>query len=132
MNSVSWLLYAAEVTDSLKTTVGITMLASAMVGAFVALMAPMALDVLDWGVSPKQFYAAIWKTVRVALPLALLLYAALPSKGTIMLIAASQVGESIITSAEAQKIGGEAGALANDSLRLLRKYVNDQLQGETE
>lgn len=49
-----------------------------------------------------------------------------------MLIVASQVGEQVINSKQAQEIGGDAGALAADSIRLLRKYVNEQLDEKPE
>lgn len=82
-------------------------------------------DMFDF--DPKPFLRGVARLMSVIFPLCLLFWIVTPSKNTIMLIAASEVGETVLTSEKAQEIGGEAGALATDSLRVLRKFINEQL-----
>ncbi|HWU19361.1 MAG TPA: hypothetical protein VN155_16895 [Devosia sp.] len=129
MNSVSWLLYAANVSSGLQgAAVGFAFLtgaAAASCALFSAVVVSAYPDEND-----KKNSAWLLRKVR---PLALTCIALtalavlVPSRSTIMLIAASEVGEAVITSTEVQQLGGEAGALATDSLRVLREFINEQL-----
>lgn len=128
MNSLSWLLYAAEVAEGLKTTAAVVAgvgIVGISVGLFFALISRFD-EYGDGG----EFGAAYFKVLpKLGMAVGLILVCALiiPSRQTLMLIAASEVGETVLASKEAQQIGGEAGQLATDSLRLLRKYVSEQL-----
>lgn len=50
-----------------------------------------------------------------------------PGRNTVLLIGASQVGEQIIQLQEVQEFGGDIGALASDTITLLRQVVSDQI-----
>lgn len=141
MNSLSWLIYAAETINNLKLSCSIFGLVGIVGGTAAFCMSPLT-EPFIWSSDTKEEIAAkkaIPETVRkvakavmiTAVPL-FLIAQVLPSKNTIMLIAASQFGENILSTPEAQKIGGEAGALATDSLRVLRKFINEQLDEKSE
>lgn len=130
MNSLSWLIYGAEVFDNLRS-------ASAgflFIGGMCVVLSPMAFMIADLGPDDAmRWYGKHWgKMAAIAAAAAVIFLIATPSKTTIMLIAASELGETVLASSEAQKIGGEAGALATDSLRVLRKFINEQLDEKSE
>lgn len=126
MNSVSWLIYAGGVVDNLRTTIGIGLVGTCIVCVF----SPLGFMVSDkspddWVTWIKRFLSKA--IVPVFVGAAVLVVA--PGRDALMLIAASEIGETVLASKDAQTIGGEAGALATDSLKLLRKYVTEQLAG---
>lgn len=137
MNQLSWLLYAAETFNGLKGFLLIGLVPALVVSALVvALSVPLwSLDVYSWDSDDTKerkrgWPSKAWKIIRrvltaiaIIIPIGLMI----PSKDTLMLIAASEVGETVLASEKAQEIGGEAGALASDSLKLLRKFITDQL-----
>lgn len=137
MNSVSWLIYAAEVSENIKWTFGLLGTACGITGIVMVVAGAAKRDFAQFDSDPRpardygislQAKSPPWFIAMAAL---WALSAPLPSKQTLMMIGVSEVGETIIASKQAQDIGGEAGALASDSLKLLRKYVNEQL-GEDE
>ena len=124
MNALSWLLYGANIASNLGPTLGLTAIFAGCValGAGIGTVACVVEDVE----MPKQFR----KVLPVSLTILFVcggLAVLVPSRDTIMLIAAAEVGETVLASKDVQSIGGEAGALATDSLKLLRKYVTEQL-----
>lgn len=127
MNSLSWLLYGADVFGNLRGAsaavliIGGIGVALSPIGFMIADLGPE-----DWLDSAKRLAG---KFIFVG-ALAALFLVVTPSRNTIMLIAASEVGETVLASPQAQQIGGEAGELAADSLRVLRKFINEQLGGE--
>lgn len=127
MNSLSWLLYLAEVSDSAK---GILII-MAIAGVFALVFSWMPFmfrdeDPGDW----VKWLMTVPKRSAWIVALGVVIFVLAPSRNTIMLIAASEVGETVLASEQAQQIGGEAGALAKDSLSVLRKFINDQLETE--
>lgn len=135
MNSLSWLLYAADVAQGIKVGGGIA--ATFMVVGGVAAM-PMSFlagetyyfyteDEKEEARARPGIIRDVAKKVIIGGVILLSVGAVLPSRTTIMLIAASEVGETILASPQAQEIGGEAGELATDSLRVLRNFINEQL-----
>lgn len=124
MNSLSWLLYLSDVAGSAKTASGTILGVGAFVGAFTAFMGPMTVDMFPGAGDILKRLVAPFVTV---MGIALVVVIVAPSRETLMLIAASEVGETVLASETAQNVGGEAGALATDSLKLLRKYVTEQL-----
>lgn len=120
MNGLSWLIYGSEVAGNLRVAAIIGLAAGGVVGF---IMPPKG---AEWFEAPP-FGGFTRRGPWLAIAAAAALLVAVPSKNTIMLIAASQVGETVLASKDVQAIGGEAGALATDSLKLLRKYVTEQL-----
>lgn len=135
MNSLSWLLYAADVADNIKTTGGMVAVFStigglAAFGLSFILAEPFSFDSEETKAEKRGVGKAIRATSKTFIIIGVSLITIgtlLPSRETMMLIAASEVGETVLASDQAQKIGGEAGALATDSLKVLRKFINDQL-----
>jgi hypothetical protein len=129
MNSLSWLLYLAEAFDGVKAAASwvapLAFLSAAGVGVIAAINKyDSALGGGDRVADPLFKFV---RTLVVVGSASTLLLVVAPSKSTIMLIAASEVGETVLASDQVQEIGGEAGALATDSLRVLRKFINEQL-----
>ncbi len=139
MNDLSWLFYAAEVSERIGGGAGALAffagLAAVFVGAGYGLTASFRLAENERDRPPPELVVAArraFKWVGAVFLAAIATYWFMPSKDTLMLIAASEVGETVLASKDVQAIGGEAGALASDSLKLLRKYVTDQLGEEAE
>lgn len=123
MNTLSWLLYASDAFGSAKTASVVILIACGFTGLFAAIFSPIISEYTNAVAFVKKAFRPFLWTASIALGVAILV----PSQNTIMLIAASEAGEQILSSAKAQEIGGEAGGLATDSIKLLRKYINDQL-----
>ena len=138
MNSLSWLLYAADVADTIRIIGGIAIPLGVLGGVAAMPLSFLAGDTYSWhDEDEKRAIKARPAVVRGVAAKVLIACAALavivtftPSRNTIMLIAASEVGETVLASPQARQIGGEAGELAADSLRVLRKFINEQLEGE--
>jgi hypothetical protein len=129
MNSLSWLLYGADASAKLGVALGTGTIVGALLvpGSFIAMA-----WVHDFVTDDEATLRGIrdkWKVGATLAIVCAVLWAVVPSRNTIMLIAASEVGETVLASPQAQTIGGEAGELAADSLRVLRKFINDQLDG---
>lgn len=136
MNQLSWLLYLSDVAGNVGV-VGVLGAIGCGVGGLVCVIAggiarAEADDSWNAGKDLEGKGAALQRKavsfVAPAIALAVMT-AAVPSRNTVMMIAASEVGETVLASKDVQDIGGEAGALATDSLKLLRKYVTEQLAG---
>lgn len=134
MNSLSWLIYGAEVVANLKPMLFGLMPVGLIGGASAAVIGSlMVIDPLDDTMEKRGHEVRGYAKPLFVMALAGAFGSAiLPSKDSVMLIVASQVGEQVINSKQAQELGGDAGALAADSLRLLRKYVNEQLDEKPE
>lgn len=126
MNGLSWLLYLSDALGSAKTASSIVLIGGAFIGVLGGLMAPLIMDE-SYLPSGSKFLKAVTRPYIVTMALALGIVILAPSQNTIMLIAASQVGEQVLASPGAQQATTEAGSLALDSMKLLRKYINDQL-----
>lgn len=139
MNGLSWLLYFSDVSDSLGWSFGLVMIFCGIATAASLLVLAMSLDHDMFSRDEKgaegrkALRGGAFRTLRwfgTTLVVVFVAATLVPSSRTLMLIAASQFGETALNSDTAKQIGGEAGDLANDTIRLLRKYVTDQL-GET-
>lgn len=131
MNGLSWLLYLASVSDRIGFAAGpIAFFSGVALIVAVAFSGATKVTPEEWadGFPEMARRSVRWTATVFVLSASLSWF--LPSRDTLMLIAASEVGETVLASKDVQNIGGEAGALATDSLRLLRKYVSEQL-GET-
>lgn len=129
MNSTSWLIYLANTSENLGTVLGM--------GAAALFIATCGLTVGKIGMMAegKKLPSGVnrfWLASIIALPVLSATAALLPSRDTVMMIAVSEIGASVLSTDKAQEIGGEAGELATDSLKLLRKYVTEQLGEEAE
>lgn len=124
MNSLSWLLYVIDVISSLKgvSSVGIFIFSIGLFGILFFKFMNKIEEIFE-----EPFLKVPFIFCSIALTIMLILYTFVPSSKTMALIAASQVGEQIMITEQAKEIGGEAGELATNSIKLLNKYVADQL-----
>ena len=126
MSGLSWLLYGSQVAGNLGIAASIGASLAGVASAVTlsgTVVSTMDNDYED--VQPK-WRAAFGRSLAVLVVCSVIAIVT-PSKDTLLIIAASEVGETVLASKEAQAIGGEVGALASDSLKLLRKYVSEQL-----
>lgn len=89
MNSFSWLVYAASVADSVKTMIGMSSFTMFAYGAIANIRAAVHND-MSFEDGPPLPYTG--KPFIIAFVLALL-SAPIPSKNTLYMIAASEIGE---------------------------------------
>lgn len=130
MNNVSWFLYLSDLVQSLSIFFGITAFAGLVVFAGLLAYGGSKKDFERHGNDRWEYGDKVQKKAFKFLPLVILvLFMAfiLPSKETMYMIAASQVGEQIIQLEQVQDIGGEAGGLAKDAIDLLRQQIQEQL-----
>lgn len=111
MNSLSWMLYLADVTESVGVLLGLIAavgIAGTSFAGFVAFAAEepeIGKAIFKWGYS-------------ISLPAALIC-ALIPSKTTIYAIAASEMGEEVIKSPTAGK-----------AIKALDAWLDRQIEGE--
>lgn len=133
MNSVSWLIYLSDVAATAQVfgTIGaigcvVSGVLSLAIGGITRADARLTDDKAEAIERGKRTQKLVYPFIAAAAVFSVFV-TILPSKSTVMMIAASEVGETVLASKDVQAIGGEAGALASDSLKLLRKYVTEQL-----
>lgn len=140
MNNVSWFLYLSDVMYSLSQLSGVFVYAGSflLLGIFIChniYEQDISYDAQGNSVYTNRYFARhISKHGYWLVPLYILsiLFLTLsPSRETIYMIAASQVGEQIIQLEEMKDIGGEAGGLAKDAIDLLRQQIQEQLTEKT-
>lgn len=113
MNTVSWLLYAAEVSAHLQALL-ITM------GALSAIACAVAMVIGGVGADCGDWPAGSWKRpLKWAWvpPLCFLAAVPIPGRMTIYMIAASEAGETIVTSPDAVEIMGYLKAVITKELK---------------
>lgn len=98
MNSLSWLIYAAELSNSISAACAFVVFAAVAGLGFNALGCAMGYNADAW-----ENFKIFWpKTIKYLLPL-LIVSVVLPSKTTIYAIAASEMGEKVINTPTAAK-----------------------------
>jgi MFS family permease len=113
MNSLSWMIYLAEVAGNLRSM--------AALGLFIG--APLAgFGLAVWAIEGK--IGPAWRaclSIYIFFVAGLLVTAAfMPSSRTIYMIAASEAGETVVTSPEAKEI-------LNDLRELIRRKLKDEV-----
>lgn len=137
MNNLSWLLYAADVADSLKElnvvawTLFVLSLPSILLGVIVHSITEGGGGGWEdsrkeqqheefWETKRKLFWKVGWRALAASVLMASVL-AAVPSRNTIYAIAISEGGERIVNSEAVQ------GA-ANDAMRALNAWIKKQIE----
>jgi len=128
MNSLSWFLYAADVIGSLNFFFGIS--------GFVAGLAALALVVIgaidrDCAYSEKEKEKGKrkqWSGVKLAPVGAVFIFLAclLPSKQTMYMIAASEIGDRLSKTQAANEIATEANDILRGYLKKLRAGLGEE------
>ena len=123
MNSLSWFLYLAQVSDNLGRLFAILTFVS-LAGIVIALLvAPFALDAS----ADAKFWRGWRKALYILAPTALVAMfavAALPSKQTMYLIAASEIGEKLAHTEAVSEISREAYDALRGYLKSITKEIN--------
>lgn len=123
MNGLSWLLYFAEVSENISSTLGILAIASAIVFAlfwFLHIVVPFDEQSKNFNeMAPK--YAKTAATVFV-LSLAGLLF---PSQNTVYLIIASESAEMVVTSESGQKMLGDIQQIVSLKLDTIASEITE-------
>lgn len=127
MNTLSWLLYAADAAGSLKAVLGAfsIMSAVAIVLAFGAAVISGAIGEMEDDDDTRRFSRSMRDVIKSVLPFIVIstaIWAALPSSQTIYVIAASEVGEQIIASPDAAEMMGDVKAI-------IKKRLKEELAG---
>lgn len=133
MNSVSWFLYLVDVSRGIQT-IFVLAAVSCLVLAFILGFYGITLrDTNSWDNAYEERRAKgvslHWKTLWLSVPIFVFfgLSILIPSKDTLYMIGASQIGEQIIALEEVQEVGGEVGGLAKDTIALLREKIQSSL-----
>lgn len=115
MNTLSWLIYAADVLGSVKglliavAIVGMIVLSVAMLAAAIGASEPYpAVPAGTWK-KPLRF---MWVPIVAGLIAALI-----PSTRTLYMIAASEAGEAVVTSPDAIEMMGDLKAIIKQKLK---------------
>lgn len=116
MNSVSWFIYIAGVVEN----VGITF----VIAGFCGIIAT-AICWFGFAIADDDNTAAMLKSAGVRIPTwsigLLLVCSFIPSKTTMYAIAASQIGETVVTSPEAREMIDDTKTILRDYLKSLKK-----------
>lgn len=134
MNSLSWLVYLSYVIPNLGVVLVTMALALCFIigGAFIYSRTAMSdgkrypnmyPDAYENGQKAHKFLLKILWIPFVLICLSIFI----PSRETMYMIAASQVGETVIQLEQVQSLGGEVGGLASDTIELLRQNIQEQL-----
>lgn len=123
MNSLSWMIYAADVLSNIGGLLLFLAIASMIISVGVFIFAGPAIGI--WDEDDRQY-----KHAKAALGFVLskwwvplvcgFLWAVIPSQNTIYMIAASEAGETIVKTPEAQEI-------FNDLKTIIRQKLKEQI-----
>lgn len=128
MNSLSWLIYAADVVGRAGA-----MFVMAGVGLLIAGVVTSIVGRTTWsyyGVGPEEraesekFRKSLAKTGPRLITLGLVLFlssAMIPSRSTIYMIAASEIGETVVTSPDAVEMMGDLRTIIKSKLKEMTK-----------
>lgn len=119
MNSLSWFIYAADVTGNLQFVLGLI----AAIGGLALIMAAIGYVATSGEYEEAEHAACVWllKRLMPAVVIATVIAAIIPSRNTFYAIAASEVGERIAATDTATDLGKEAVATLKDWLQKQRK-----------
>lgn len=125
MNSVSIFLYLADVVTSFSNLLsGFLFTSLALIGMGAI---PACIGKFDDIMGDGSFFDKVWLPLskRMAVPLIIsaVLVVAIPSKSTMYAIAASQIGETVVTSPEAREMIDDTKTILRDYLKSLKKDV---------
>jgi hypothetical protein len=113
MNTLSWLIYAAEVAGNLR---GVVIAASLLSSGLIAVCVLNNGINADFGTAEKGSWMRplrfLWVTAILAI-----VAAVMPTTRTIYMIAASEAGETVVTSPDAIEMMGDLKAIIKKRLK---------------
>lgn len=140
MNSLSWLIYLAGATGSLSGFLTFVVVVLALLTAMLTLVALFTLDETDkygdllseaelnnvrrtHGVSRRSAirFGILFLVLGTATSL-------LPDRKTVLLIAASEIGERMLTSDRMARLENRVASVVDPSLELLNTWINQQTE----
>ena len=119
MNNLSWMIYLAEVCERVQGVAEILAFMLGFMGAFAVFA--MWMHVSEIGAKVAASLTVLY--LLVELPL-IALGAFTPSSSTIYMIAASEAGETVVTSPEAKEMLGDLKEIIR---RKLKEELNDEV-----
>lgn len=125
MNSLSLVLLSAEYADKVAGFFFVTAVTCLITAIFTAICVQWQRDFGSDALALK--YQKCIMPILILGFITATLGLLTPTKQLVYMVAASEIGEDIINTDQARQIGGEAGAIALDSMRLLRQYLDEQL-----
>lgn len=117
MNTLSWLIYFSEVSQGMKVLFGTFAGVSALVGGGTSLVLIMLAGDGDYE-SKKAINAFFLSSALVAFLASVSIL--IPSSKTILMIAASEAGEAIVSSPDAKEVLG-------DITRIIKQRLKDEV-----
>lgn len=131
MNNLSWFLYFIDILGNLQILIWLSVgfLAVAIVVAWIR--GSIIRD--DWHYNTEEWkkgYLMQWNSFKLLIPIGLLAFlgSIIPSSQTMYMVAASEIGERIVSLEEVKVLGGEVGGLASDTITLLREKIQEELK----
>ncbi len=115
MNSLSWLIYLAEVLGTFRDAAGIV--AGLLIFAVIGLPIIAGPDLFDEDAAPIRKW---WKRGIVTAIILAVLAMALPSTRTLYMIAASEIGEKAMATPEAKELFSEVRKTIMQQLKTAR------------
>lgn len=116
MNSLSWMIYAAEALGNLGTAAALATFLSLLAIAGGVFVGGMIVSIDDRNSTGKELMAASMR--KWWLPLCFAFVSVFtPSSNTIYLIAASEAGETIVTSPEAKEVFDDLKTIIKSKLK---------------
>ena len=122
MNTLSWLIYAADAAASLKTVFGALSIISGILTGLVLVAAGItaAIGEADDDDEARSFSRGAREWGKKGFPIVIacsIFWAVLPTSKTIYMIAASEAGEQIVTSPDAVEMMGDLKAVIKKKLK---------------
>lgn len=126
MNSLSWLIYLISMLDTLR---GFLVTGLAITVAITAISAIARFGCDDEKSDSKHLVPLAIKCRNrfgVAAVFFAIMISIVPSKNTMVLIAASEIGEHVVNSETGREIANEVRSVVTPSTELLRTWIEDQ------
>lgn len=117
MNSLSWLIYLGEVSGNLRDIAGTGLFLGGAIGGFglVAWIGPFL-----GGKPTKAWFASLGAYIILGV-FGIAILAFMPSSKTIYMIAASEAGETVVTSPEAKE-------MLDDLKSLIKRKLKEEIE----
>lgn len=119
MNSLSWLIYLAEVVDTFGKMLDVVLIIA--VAALLAASIATVIGHLDEEPIITSFGKKLAKATLVTASICSIFFVITPSRQTVLLIAASEIGERVVTSDRVQGV-------IDPSIELLQTWIRQQTQ----
>ncbi len=104
MNTLSWFLYLIDVIGNLSTLLGFVLMAGLICVIFATIMGSVVSDGEIWTTEEWLPYRKWYKRLWIVLIVCSIISVLIPERRTFYMIAASEAGEVVVKSPEAQEM----------------------------